>query len=126
MFIYFLFLPPLSRLSATPLLLGVSANLPTTCWRLGAGGASTAAWTGAKLENLHKLSSELLPRLRQTARCAIARLYNCLFFYIIILYFFYISCNTKSAISFALVVTIIFAPMLFNPLYLSASCGFLF
>jgi len=33
---------------------------------LGAGGASTAARTGAKLANLHKLSGELLPRLRQT------------------------------------------------------------
>ena len=36
--------------------------------RLGAGGASTATRTGAKLPNLHKLSGELLPRLRQTAR----------------------------------------------------------
>jgi len=33
---------------------------------LGAGGASTAARTGAKLANLHKLSGEPLPRLRQT------------------------------------------------------------
>jgi len=33
---------------------------------LAAGGASTAARTGAKLANLHKLSGELLPRLRQT------------------------------------------------------------
>jgi len=33
---------------------------------LGAGGASTAARTGAKLANSHKLSGELLPRLRQT------------------------------------------------------------
>jgi len=33
---------------------------------LGAGGASTAARTGAKLASLHKLSGELLPRLRQT------------------------------------------------------------
>jgi len=33
---------------------------------LGAGGASTAARTGAKLPNLHKLSGEPLPRLRQT------------------------------------------------------------
>jgi len=39
-----------------------------TFWRLGAGGASTAARTGAKFANLHKLSGELLPRLRQTAR----------------------------------------------------------
>ena len=36
---------------------------------LGAGGASTAARTGDKLANLHKLSGEPLPRLRQTARC---------------------------------------------------------
>jgi len=36
--------------------------------RLGAGGASTAARTGAKLANPHKFSGELLPRLRQTAR----------------------------------------------------------
>ena len=40
----------------------------TTWWRLGAGGAFTAVWTGAKLANLHKLSGEPLPRLRQTAR----------------------------------------------------------
>ena len=33
---------------------------------LGAGGASTAARTGAKLANSHKLSGEPLPRLRQT------------------------------------------------------------
>jgi len=32
---------------------------------LGAGGASTAARTGAKLANSHKLSGEPLPRLRQ-------------------------------------------------------------
>ena len=39
-----------------------------TSQRLGAGGAFTAVRTGAKLENLHKLSGEPLPRLRQTAR----------------------------------------------------------
>jgi len=33
---------------------------------LGAGGASTAARTGAKLANSYKLSGEPLPRLRQT------------------------------------------------------------
>jgi len=33
---------------------------------LGAGGTSTAARTGAKLANSHKLSGELLPRLCQT------------------------------------------------------------
>jgi hypothetical protein len=43
-------------------------KLPLTWWRLGAGGASTAARTGAKLTNSHKLSGEPLPRLRQTAR----------------------------------------------------------
>jgi len=38
--------------------------------RLGAGGASTTARTGAKLANSYKLSGELLPRLRQTqVRC---------------------------------------------------------
>ena len=42
--------------------------LHTTSQRLGAGGAFTAVRTGAKLENLHKLSGETLPRLRQTAR----------------------------------------------------------
>ena len=41
-----------------------------TSQRLGAGGAFTAARTGAKLPNPHKLSGETLPRLRQTARCA--------------------------------------------------------
>jgi hypothetical protein len=46
----------------------LSPRLPITFWRLGAGGASTAARTGAKLENSHKFSGELLPRLRQTAR----------------------------------------------------------
>jgi len=44
------------------------ATLPLTGRQLGAGGASTAVRTGAKLANLHKLSGELLPRLRQTAR----------------------------------------------------------
>ena len=43
-----------------------------TWWRLGAGGASTAARTGAKLAKSHKLSGELLPRLRQTARYRLA------------------------------------------------------
>jgi hypothetical protein len=42
--------------------------LPATSQRLGVGGASTAVRTGAKLPNLHKLSGETLPRLRQTAR----------------------------------------------------------
>jgi len=48
--------------------------LHTTWWRLGAGGASTAARTGAKLAKSHKLSGELLPRLRQTARYLLALL----------------------------------------------------
>jgi hypothetical protein len=43
-------------------------KLLLTSQRLGAGGAFTAVRTGAKLPNLHKLSGEPLPRLRQTAR----------------------------------------------------------
>ena len=43
-------------------------RLRATSQRLGAGGAYTAVRTGAKLPNLHKLSGEPLPRLRQTAR----------------------------------------------------------
>ena len=46
----------------------VVRHIRTTSQRLGAGGAFTAVRTGAKLPNLHKLSGELLPRLRQTAR----------------------------------------------------------
>jgi len=42
------------------------ASLAANEQGLGAGGASTAARTGAKLANSHKLSGEPLPRLRQT------------------------------------------------------------
>ena len=43
-----------------------SASLAANEQGLDAGGASTAARTGAKLANSHKLSGEPLPRLRQT------------------------------------------------------------
>jgi len=43
----------------------LSLHVANEQW-LGAGGASTVARTGAKLANSHKLSGELLPRLRQT------------------------------------------------------------
>ena len=44
-------------------------DTPATSQWLGAGGAFTADRTGVKLPNLHKISGEPLPRLRQTARC---------------------------------------------------------
>jgi hypothetical protein len=45
-------------------LLYCRSRLHTTWWRLGEGGASTAARTGAKLANPHKLSGEPLPRAK--------------------------------------------------------------
>jgi hypothetical protein len=53
--------PPLAKRT-------VARGCRTTSQRLGAGGASTAVRTGDKLPNLHKLSGEPPPRLRQTAR----------------------------------------------------------
>jgi hypothetical protein len=58
--LYFLGYLSVYQIAALPLF--------TTCLGLGAGEAFTAARTGAKLSNLHKLSGEPLPRLRQTAR----------------------------------------------------------
>jgi hypothetical protein len=52
----------------SPLVRELSAKRRTTFGGLAQGGGFTAARTGAKLANSHKLSGELLPRLRQTAR----------------------------------------------------------
>jgi hypothetical protein len=51
------------------------SKLLLTSQRLGAGGASTAARTGTKLANSHKLSGEPLPHLHQTTSLRQALVY---------------------------------------------------